>query len=243
MKEFQGFPSSGRMEFTSIPNVFFSGLLPQITDMAELKTTLHVMAALYRKKGYPRFVSYSELLEDAGLMDGLKGVGGAPEEVLRRALKMAAERGTLIHVVLEKDGPSHVKDEDIYFLNDGNGRQAVTRIQSGALKLAGLQAAGRTYVETEELPDIFTLYEQNIGMLTPMIADELRDIEKLYPPDWIRDAIKEAALHNKRNIKYITKILETWSVEGRSDGTYQRDSKKTGPDKYFKGKYGHMVRR
>jgi len=51
MKQFNGFPA--RTEFTPLPNIFFSSLLPQIDDIAELKTTLHVMAMLYRKKGYP----------------------------------------------------------------------------------------------------------------------------------------------------------------------------------------------
>jgi DNA replication protein len=147
-------------------------------------------------------------------------------------------RGTLIHLALESDNVT----EDIYFLNTESDRQAVAKIQSGELKLSGLKVKAPAPVPAEEPPDIFTLYEQNIGMLTPMIADELRDAEKNYPPDWIRDAVKEAVLHNKRNIRYITKILENWSVEGRSDGTYQRDSQKTGPDRYFKGKYGHMVR-
>jgi len=239
MRQFQGFPSSGRVVYTSIPNVFFSSLLPEIDDIAELKTTLHVMALLYGKKGYPRFVSYSELLANASLMQSLKSEDESADEVLRKALKQATERGTLLSMAVEKDGTS----EDIFFLNDGNGRQAVAKIASGELKLPGLKAGEPVNVQAEELPDIFTLYEQNIGMLTPMIADELRDAEKLYPGDWIRDAIKEAALHNKRSIKYITRILENWSVEGRSDGTYQRDTKKTGPDKYSKGKYGHMVRR
>ena len=237
MKDFQGFPA--RMEFTSIPNVFFSSLLPEISDVAELKTTLHVMAALYRKKGHPRYVSYSELLGDAGLMESLKGIKGAPDELLRSALKLASERGTLIHLAVEKDGGS----EDIYLLNDGSSRQAAAKIESGELKLKGLKFKERAYTPAEEMPDIFTLYEQNIGMLTPMIADELRDAEEHYPPDWIRDAIKEAALNNKRSIKYIAKILENWSVEGRSDGTHQRDTKKTDPDRFVKGKYGHMVRR
>jgi len=35
MKQFNGFPT--KMQFTSIPNVFFSSLLPQIDDIAELK--------------------------------------------------------------------------------------------------------------------------------------------------------------------------------------------------------------
>lgn len=237
MKEFQGFPA--RMEFTSIPNVFFSSLLPRITDMAELKTTLHVMVALYCKKGHPRFVSYSELLENASLMDSLRGGEGAPEELLRGALKMAADRGTLIHLVLDKDGSS----EDVYFLNNESGRQAVGKIESGELKLKGLKFKEQAYVEAEELPGIFTLYEQNIGMLTPMIADELRDAEKHYPQEWIKDAIKEAVNHGKRKWSYISAILERWVTEGRSDGTYQRDLKKTDPDRFIKGKYGHVVRR
>ncbi len=234
MKQFTGFPS-GRVEFTPIPNIFFSALLNEITDMAELKTTLHVIAALYRKKGYPRFVSFGDLLENAGLMQSLQ----SSEEALRDALKMAVERGTLLTLAVVGDGAAG----DIYFLNNEAGRQTIAKIESGELKLPGLKAAARVPVTAEELPDIFTLYEQNVGMLTPMIADELRDAEKLYPPDWIRDAIKEAVLHNKRNIKYIAKILENWSVEGRSDGTYQRDSQKTDPDRFIKGKYGHMVRR
>ena len=236
MKQFSGFPA--KMEFTPIPNFFFSNLLPHISDMAELKTTLHVVAALYRKRGYPRFTSYSELLGDASLMSNLKGIAKSPDEVLRNALGLAAERGTFIHIVLDRDGVS----EDIYFLNTESNRQIVAKIQNGELKLSGLKAGGRAYVETEEQPDIFTLYEQNIGMLTPMIAEEMREAEKLYPEIWIRDAIKEAVNQNKRKWSYISAILEHWSAEGKSDGTYRRDSKK-GPDKYIKGKYGHMVRR
>jgi DNA replication protein len=237
MKQFSGFPA--RMEFTSVPNVFFSSLLPQIDNMAELKTTLHVLAALYRKKGYPRLVTYRELAGNAGLMRSLKGAEESPEEALRGALKMAAERGTLLHLAFDRDENA----EDVYFLNDESGRQAVAKIKSGEIILTGLSVKEQTYVEPEEPPNIYTLYEQNIGMLTPVIADELKDVEKLYPQDWIRDAIKEAVLHNKRSIKYIARILENWAAEGRSDGAYQRDSKKTDPDKYIKGKYGHMVRR
>jgi DNA replication protein len=234
MSKFQGFPA--KADYTSVPNAFFSSLLPEIEDVAELKTTLHVIAALYRKKGYPRCLSFNELLGNAALMGSLKGSGEKPEEVLRRALGMAAGRGTLISLTLEKD-------REVYFLNDESGRQATAKMESGELKPGGLKAGRKPDVPAEEMPDIFTLYEQNIGMLTPMVADELREAEKLYPPEWLRDAIREAALHNKRNIKYISKILENWSVEGRSDGTYQRNSQKAGPDKYFKGKYGHMVQR
>ena len=236
MKHFSGFPA--KMQFTPLPNFFFSTLLPQISDITELKTTLHLFWALYRKRGYPRFITYRELLGNTSLMNSLRGTAKPADEVLRNALEMATKRGTILHLVLDRDG----MPEDIYFLNTDSDRKIVAKIQNGELSLSGLKAEGQTYVETEEQPDIFTLYEQNIGMLTPMIAEELREAEKFYPVTWIRDAIKEAVSLNKRNWRYVAAILERWSAEGRGNGTYRRDSaKKTGPDKYFKGKYGHMV--
>ena len=237
MKQFIGFPA--KMQFTPVPNLFLSRLLPQINDMAELKTTLHILETLYHKRGYPRFVTYKELLVNKSLMSSLSQITKPADEVLRNALEMATKRGTILHITLDRDG----KDEDIYFLNTESDKQVIAKIQNGELHLPGLKAERQAYIETEELPDIYTLYEQNIGMLTPMIAEELREAESLYPEIWIREAIKEAVNQNKRKWGYIAAILERWSTEGKSDGTYRRDFKKTDPDKYIKGKYGHMVRR
>ncbi len=238
MKQSSGFPA--KMQFTPIPNFFFSTLLPQISDVTELKTTLHVFGALYRKRGYPRFVTYEELLGDKSLMSSLSKATEPADKVLRKALEMATGRGTVIHIVLDRDGVS----EDIYFLNTESDRQTVAKIQSGELILSGLKAEGQAYIEMEAQPDIFTMYEQNIGMLTPIIAEELREAEKVYPVAWIKDAIKKAVELNKRSWRYIAAILERWASEGRDDGAYRGDyKKKADPDKYIKGKYGHMVRR
>jgi len=237
MQEFTGFPA--RMQFTPVPNLFFSRLLPQISDMAELKTTLHILETLYHKRGYPRFVTYRELLANKSLMSSLGQITKPADELLHNALEMATKRGTILHITLDKDG----KGEDIYFLNTESDKQVIAKIQSGELHLPGLKAEKQTYIETEEPSDIYTLYEQNIGMLTPMIAEELREAENLYPETWIRDAIKEAVNQSKRKWSYIAAILERWATEGKDDGTYRRDFKKTDPDKYIKGKYGHMVKR
>jgi len=235
MKRFEGFP--GRSEFTPLPNAFFSDVLPRITDISELKVSLYMMAMLYRKKDYPRFVTFSELLKNTGLVNGLKGLGESTEATLRDALKMSTDRGTLLHLSADNGEGT----EDIYFLNNDAGRQAVAKIGSGELKLTGLKVKLPEFAGPEEASDIFVLYEQNIGMLTPMIAEELKEIEKLYPGNWIAAAFKEAVLYNKRNIRYISKILENWVAEGRSDGTHQRHPKKTDSDRFIKGKYGHMV--
>jgi len=237
MKQFGGFPA--KMKFTAVPDPFLAGLLPQIEDIAELKVTLYLFQLLYRKRGYPRFVTWGELLGCSSLVVSLSG-GESPAEVrLRCALDMASQRGTFLHITLNRDEVP----EDIYFLNTAANRQMISRIQCGDFTLTGWQVLPPAYVAPEELPDVFTLYEQNMGIITPMIADELKEAEKLYPQGWIRDAIKEAVALNKRSWRYVSRILERWSAEGRVDGAYQRDSEKTDPDKYIKGKYGHMVQR
>jgi len=237
MKKFSGFPA--RMEFTPVPNLFIGSLMPQISDIIELKVTLHLFVALYRKRGYPRFITYDELLGNASLMTNLKREG-EPTEVLRRGLDMAVERGTVLQLMLNRED----RPEEVYFLNSAADRQVVTRIQNGEFALNGLNAV-RPVAESglEEQPNIFTLYEENIGMLTPMIADELREAEKLYPEDWIKDAIGEAVKLNKRSWRYISRILENWASEGRGTKTGERETGKADADKYSKQKYGHLFQR
>jgi len=135
------------------------------------------------------------------------------EETLRQALDLAVEHGALLHSTLNINGMF----EDVYTLTI-DSRQPTTI-------------------------NIFALYEQNIGMITPMIAEELKEAEKLYPLQWIEEAFKEAVTLNKRSWRYIARILERWASEGKDSGEYKRDLKKDGPDKYIKGRYGHLVKR
>ena len=237
MSDFNGFPS--RMEYIPVPNIFLNNLLPEITDVAELKLTLHLFRLLYFKKGSPHFVTFNELSSDAGLMNSIKETDNNPEETLRQALELAVKRNTILHISA-KDG----NREDIYLLNTEANREAAEKISNGQIQLPGLEIKQISpEVFTEKPPNIFTLYEENIGLLTPMIADELRDAEKTYPESWIKDAIREAVNAGKRNWRYISTILERWETEGKSDGTHLRVFKKTDPDKFIKGKYGHAVKR
>ncbi|MBN1161597.1 MAG: DnaD domain protein [Dehalococcoidales bacterium] len=235
MTQFQGFPSGGKVKYTAVPDVFFSAVLPQITDINELKVTLHLMAALYNRKGYPRFLHYSELVSDTVLMQSLQ----VSEGILQDALKKAVGRGTILSLTIEKEKAT----ENIYLLNDESSRQALLRIQTGTLKLAGIEAVKNVPINIEEQPNIYKLYEDNFGVLTPLIAEQLRDAEENYPEGWIRDAMKQAINQGKRNWNIVSAILQRWSVEGRSDGTYRRHIKKTDPGKFIKGKYGRMVQR
>ena len=237
-KLFPGFPA--RAEVTPIPNLFFSAVMPQIDGVVELKTILYVFWLLSRRRGYPQFVTYSELISDPILMSGIDGAAGSKGKVLRQALEQAVQRGVMLHLGVDRDG----QPEDAYFINSEAAKGAVEKIKQGRLPQLVLSTRKTEKAETQPPSDIFSLYEQNIGMLTPMISEELQDAERLYPAEWIEGAFKEAVALNKRNWKYIARILERWAVEGKDDGKSGRDSKKEDDrEKYVRGKYGHMVRR
>jgi len=71
-----------------------------------------------------------------------------------------------------------------------------------------------TTTASGNLAKISKLYEENIGMLTPAIAESLKDIDEKYPPDWFEEALKESVKSERRNLKYISAILERWRTEG-----------------------------
>lgn len=238
-KSFSGFPE--KMEVTPIPTLFLTTLMPYIEDIAELKTVLHIFRLLSRRRGYPRFVTLTELLHDNILVKGISdNNAGSSDVVIRNSLDIAVEHGILLHLQLDKGDSS----EDIYFINSNAEKENIDKIQRGELLLSGLTSTKQEIGQIAELPNIFSLYEQNIGILTPIIAEELQEAEKRYPADWIESAFKESVALNKRNWKYISRILERWAVEGKDDGKIGRDIKKEkDPDKYIRGKYGHMVKR
>jgi DnaD/phage-associated family protein len=65
--------------------------------------------------------------------------------------------------------------------------------------------------------NIFTLYEENIGLLTPLVGDDLKEAEEIYPFPWIEAAFREAARLNKRSWKYVETILRRWQDQGYAD--------------------------
>lgn len=66
---------------------------------------------------------------------------------------------------------------------------------------------------------IYDLYEKNIGILTPMIADQLKIDEAEYPMSWMVEAVEEAVQRNARNWKYVSAILRNWKANGRAGHT------------------------
>jgi DnaD/phage-associated family protein len=217
MKGFAGFPP-GRLRTTPVPNLFFADLLPAIDHLGELKVTLYCFWRLSLKEGTFRYVRRADFLTDDTLLRGLSASRRDAEFALADALERATARGTLLHVSVQ--GTAGV--EDLYFMNTAKGRAAVEALTRGEWRPTG---DPETPVDLlVERPNIFNLYEQNIGPLTPIIADELRDAEEHYPASWIEEGIHLAVTNNARSWRYVLAILERWQTEGKDDRDDRRDT-------------------
>ena len=220
--KFSGFPRGTR--YTPVPNQLFGPLLEAIEDPAELKCTLRAFWLMHQKKGYPRFITNGELLSDRVLVIGLKGSGVPPPTAIRRGMDRGVERGTFLSLSVDLDG----KQEDLYLLNDDSGRKAAAAIGRGAIGLKGVKLReGMVGEPTEPKSNIFTIYEENIGILTPLLAEALKEAEGDYPWRWIEEAFRLSVGRNKRSWHYIEATLRRWATEGKDHGEPGRHSQKT----------------
>ena len=173
-----------------------------------------------QREGQVRYLRLADFINDTEFVKGLGPTLKLASEALLDGLERAVARGTFLHINLESaDGKM-----DLYFLNTEKGRTAVEGITRGEWRPNPDEDEPITLLV--ERPNVFILYEQNIGPLTPIIADELRDAEQTYPPRWLEEAIELAVENNVRKWRYILTILERWRQEGKQDGTGRRDTQK-----------------
>jgi len=229
MKVFNGFANTSNQEPTPVPAAFFIELLPEIDHLAELKVTLYAMWFLFQQEGGIRFITEADFQSDELLMSGLAESPQTRQSALQEGLERAVARGTLLRAFT-------VDQQTLYFLNTERGRATLKGLEKGAWTP---EAIPHAHVRlTPDRPNIFRLYEENIGALTPIIADALEDAEKTYPTQWIEDAFRIAVENNVRRWRYIEAILKSWQEEQR-DGTNRRDSQEN-RQRYVQGKYGDI---
>lgn len=203
MDDFHGFPP-GELRTTPLPDLFFSHILPAITDSAELKVTLHVFWLCHRRQGRLRAVGRDELLADATLRRSLSGEKDW-QAAVERGLDAAVGRETLLEFR---------SDTRLHYAPNTAGNRALLQ----ALKPEDLPAR-RPARPLPPLADAASpgamLYEHYIGLVTPIIAQELAEAEKSYPTEWLTDAFAEAAARDKRNWNYVQAILRGWASGGK----------------------------
>lgn len=217
-----------------VPGQFFSELLPMVDNLNELKVILYMFWRFDQMEGHFRYLTREEFAQDERFMHSLHSEFPIALEVLDTALVAAVERGALLSVELETNETPQV----YYFLNSPRGRAALQAIHGGEWRPV---VPGSLPAETlAAAPNIYRLYEQHYGPLTPMIADALRDAEATYPPSWIEDAMRIAVEHNKRSWRYTAAILKRWQEEGRH-GRKDRPGSEKDRRKYVEGEFADFV--
>ena len=194
--------SSKPGEIVPVPSALFGSLLDRISNLETLRCALRVIFLLHRKQGKLKYISVAEMVADPVLQ-----WDGGPESA-EQILDTFVEYGLLVKLSID------TKNSGCYCLDNIANRRAITRVGNGAI--LGLEVpAVKSREEAIPRPDIFKMYESNIGVIYPMAAERLKDIAIEYPEDWIAEAFREAVLHNSRNIKYIEAILRRWRDDGR----------------------------
>lgn len=218
MTDFPGFTSSET--FTSVPDSLFR-LLGEIDDLDELKVTLYALWRLEHMEARTRYLSPQAIAADDDFMQGMTaaGVGSGLEKAVRRGVLLRVKRS----------------DGDLVLLNSPLGRA----IADGLQKDPG-RAAGASSAPPREVSNAFKLYEENIGPLTPLIADMLREAEKEYDAAWLAEAFEIAAARNIRNWKYVEAVLKRWKEEGRHERKDQQDAGKDA-GRYSKSEFAEYL--
>lgn len=239
-------PGSNANRTIQIPAWFLTDVAPEIREMAELQVMLAVFRHLEGVQRLDEPVPVISLLQDPVLIEALRldGAVQPPDVQIRRGIELATARDILLEFTVTAD--DHTVSQWILVATPEN-RIKLERYRSGELDppVTGNTTQGAASVERSR-PGIFKLYEQNIGLVTPIIADRLVEAMELYPQSWIEDAIEAAVSYNRRNWRYIQRILETWATEGRSHETNRRHQSSTDeidPERHLSGEYAAIFRR
>ena len=195
------------VDVVPLPAALFGPLLERVTDVQTLRCALRAIFVLHRKQGRPSVVTARELAADPVL-----GLGG-DEATAERELAALAAHGLLLRAPMDDGGAAYCLDTPANrrTLSGTGARTDGGRSERDAV--APLDGG------VGERPNVFRIYEENIGVITPMAAELLKDMEAEYPPEWIAEAFGQAVLANARNLRYIEAVLRRWRDDGRGDGT------------------------
>jgi DnaD/phage-associated family protein len=218
---FQGLPE-GKSHFDRLPTAFFSELLPQIDHLGELKVTLYVLWRLDRKEGDFRYLMREDFVNDIRFFSGLSPSTIQANHVLDESISRCLKRGTLLKAEIQK-GDNQI---NLYFFNSPRGRESVKAIENGLWRPSDEDVPVPIELVPER-PNIYLLYEKNIGPITPLLAEALEEAEKDFPATWIEEAFRIAVEKNVRNWRYIEAILRRWQERGYDVREDRRDTEKT----------------
>lgn len=212
-QRFNRFPE-GETDHIIIPHDYFVNYLPLVDDLDELKLNLIILWISSQSEKLLLLFSLENLTADPNIFN----IFNRDQSRIQNALEKSVKRESLLIIFEEKT------NKTLYFLNTPFNKIIFEEIKAEKISLADFSS--NELVSMNHPSNIFRLYEENIGILTPMITEILKEDESEFPAHWIREAIQIAVQHNARNWKYVHAILVSWKNEGKN-GKDKKNTQRT----------------
>lgn len=228
MEKFKGFDrGSGSVR---LPEQFFTLLLPSIDDIDELKVTLYCLWRVQVREGDLLYLKEDEILSDQDFVAGFSESDDDSPSRIKKALERAVSRGSLLMTKTRGERSDHI----LYFANTERSLQAIRGLQSG---LWDINDSISSAISTAPRESIFSVYEHNMGPLTPLLAENLYDLVDEYTEAAVVEAISIAVRNNARRLSYVEAILKRWMTDGRNGERGDPNDYR----RYRKSKYGDEI--
>ena len=218
------------------PVQLFTEILPRLHNESQLRATLYTWYAIMSKGSGQRYVYLSQLLTDPVLLSWFTHLGG--KNGIQRGLDQSCREGIFLQLQIGED-------DKILAPNDESGARLITDMKSESVAHhnQSRDSSPETNYERTVVSNVVEKYENEIGMLTPVIADMIAIAEQMYPTTWILEALDIAAQSNARSWKYVAAILARWKNEGKNNDnekTSRFSSRKSGREQ---NRYDSVIRK
>ncbi len=200
--------------YTQVPNDYFDLIIDMtIAEIKVLSTLLRVTLGYHRDEITLTIREMARITQ----LDPKSVMAGATKLEARGLIERTVGKTTTVtkwRVVIDD-----VKLWEKIVKTVGNGSEEKGELPYNKKKKSkeSEDEPARHQISDSALAEISRAYEEEIGMLTPMIADDLKAVAGVMPVQWILDAIHEAAVQNKRGWKYVLAILTRWKAQGNQE--------------------------
>ncbi len=197
----KGFPLPDDFATTRVPNAVLGRVLSTIEDADEIKLILRAIWLLEHQRGYPRYITRNDLRRDRIL-----SVTIPDQSDFDRILQSAIERGVFVEV--------SINDNSCLMFNTESARRASIEVSTTTDNLNEDDNGWETAAVSTALADAFRAYEENIGILSPMIRQSILAALEDFTDEDITHAVRIAVENESRSWSYVSGILRRWTNEG-----------------------------
>lgn len=225
--KFQGFESP-KENWSKLPHELINHL-HLMTSEAEVKIVLYILRHTWGFGDDEKKITIDEFCNGRKRRDGSRldnGIGLSINSV-RDGIARAIEHG---FIEMTEDATDKGRIKRYYHLRGSelDSQKLIPRGSEVDTHLSEVDTRTEKDTVREKLKEkqeegdssfakICTAYQGEIGFISPIAADKLKELMTLYPPEWIVESFGIAATSNKRRLDYCEGILKRWKSDGKEN--------------------------